>query len=1463
MSYTASYIVNSSSAQGTTDFQFTFPYIKEEHIEVYLNYSKLTQGSGSAQYQVITNVSPKLIRLNTGITSANLRVEVRRNSSLATPLVDYADGSTLTANDLDTSVLQSLYIDQELKDNQGKTVSVDEATGLPSMGESSAGNLRLTKVADPTAAQDAATKNYVDTTAEPKSAKLTELATMGQTTANALAELTEAEVQAIDGLTASTDELNKLDGVTATTAELNYVDGVTSNVQTQLDAKQPLDAELTELATMGSTTASALADLTQAEVQILDGATVSTDELNKLDGVTATTTELNHVDGVTSNVQTQLDAKQPLDAELTELATMSSGTASALADLTQAEVETLDGLTATTAELNKLDGVTATTAELNKTDGLTSTPVELNTLDGITSNTSELNKLDGVTASTTELNIVAGKSFKTSSGTLDTTSDTEIPSSKVIAAHVASSQTAIGGFTTIADEVSFPNTQPATGVVVSINNAAGVVINGSGVSTSGKRVDNTTVTINGFPSSLNGETLAAGVGLIVVSTSTANTYSYHKILTSETDVKQLSDDINDFNSRYRIAGSAPGSNNDEGDLYFDTAANKMKVYNGSAWDDVASVGSFFVNTLSGAGGSIGNSSGNFDGAAKQFTLSNPGTSAQQHIVSVNGVIQKPNAGTGVPSEGFAISGNDIIFSAAPASGSDFFIITCGSSVSIGTPSANSVNSSHIIDGSIVDGDISSSAAISEGKLDIHNAPSVGKILKYTSNGMEWGDGAYLPLAGGTLTGDTVISGSNVEFNFHDNVKAAFGTGHDFNIWHDSVADKTNFDGDVRFLGAASNIQWDKSENQLIFQSPSTGAASPKASWGSGGSSYANLNIQLTTSEALISTSHTDLALQSGNSKDINLGSSKDINFWNTSGAGNYYMRLRENSGSDQCVELYYGNTPTKRLETTSSGVNVVGALTVNGAALESSPTLTGVADGALPINKAVYLTSAGKFKAPTTTYVPKNGPTSTTGQSATTINSGAGGNIFAAFNPDSNSQSGSVDSSNGIALVGWRGHHPDGSGYVTEGTIYLTITHGGSTTLATSLITPVTLDTGTWYYASPEVEYMGDNYWFVVWTTPNATGAIKGRTVHWNGSGLDLGTENNLMSNGLAGRDMAIQRISNTRAVVFWNQGDESGGVGVDKFGYRVIDFSGSGTSRTFSGGTDTEVSSSIGTPADKHRITCAYDTTNSKIVTAVQVGNDIKYLAGAISGGTNAGTITWGSTYTLSSASAACLLYDSNDNKLIIKWKAGIPSSSGAITAAVLSTSSSNNNLSTWTTTTSSHSQGAMNGNNRESDGFVSSRSSFWFSYQNDSNSRHHILGFTVSGNTITWISSEEQIHNQNTQGGYRRMIYDSIKDRSMGFSNASSGDHLVAGQQDLHNATYTMTTANYMGFAKAAYSDGDTATIKTFGSTVTGSSLTPGSTYYAQPDGSMATTSGTGTVKAGTAINATTLFLRDHGSF
>ena len=41
--------------------------------------------------------------------------------------------------------------------------------------------------------------------------------------------------------------------------------------------------------------------------------------------------------------------------------------------------------------------------------------------------------------------------------------------------------------------------------------------------------------------------------------------------------------INTFANRYRIASSAPSTSLDQGDLYFDTAQNELKVYNGGAW----------------------------------------------------------------------------------------------------------------------------------------------------------------------------------------------------------------------------------------------------------------------------------------------------------------------------------------------------------------------------------------------------------------------------------------------------------------------------------------------------------------------------------------------------------------------------------------------------------------------------------------------------------------------------------------------------------------------------------------------------------------------------------------------------------------------------------------------------------------------------------------------------------------
>lgn len=41
--------------------------------------------------------------------------------------------------------------------------------------------------------------------------------------------------------------------------------------------------------------------------------------------------------------------------------------------------------------------------------------------------------------------------------------------------------------------------------------------------------------------------------------------------------------INDFADKYRIASSAPSSDNDDGDLYYNTTSNQLNVHDGSSW----------------------------------------------------------------------------------------------------------------------------------------------------------------------------------------------------------------------------------------------------------------------------------------------------------------------------------------------------------------------------------------------------------------------------------------------------------------------------------------------------------------------------------------------------------------------------------------------------------------------------------------------------------------------------------------------------------------------------------------------------------------------------------------------------------------------------------------------------------------------------------------------------------------
>jgi len=196
-----------------------------------------------------------------------------------------------------------------------------------------------------------------------------------------------------DGVISTTE----IDGITATAAELNILDGVTA---------------------------------TAAELNILDGVTATAAELNILDGVTATTAELNYTDGVTSNIQTQLDAKQALDANLTSFV---SAFTLPTSDGSNGQVLTTNG--SGTLSLADAGGGVLELANSNNTIRLTGSSVGHQSIDLATNNSA--------LASTNEEVIVLG--YEAASASIGTSFDQSVVIGTFAARNIQSNRNVVIG----------------------------------------------------------------------------------------------------------------------------------------------------------------------------------------------------------------------------------------------------------------------------------------------------------------------------------------------------------------------------------------------------------------------------------------------------------------------------------------------------------------------------------------------------------------------------------------------------------------------------------------------------------------------------------------------------------------------------------------------------------------------------------------------------------------------------------------------------------------------------------------------------------------------------------------------------------------------------------------------------------------------------------------------------------
>ena len=302
-----------------------------------------------------------------------------------------------------------------------------------------------------------------------------------------------------------------------------------------------------------------------------------------------------------------------------------------------------------------------------------------------------------------------------------------------------------------------------------------------------------------------------------------------------------------------------------------------------------------------------------------FTLVTSGTTnaitpaaANTLLVSVNGVIQKPNTGTSTSGiTGFIVDGSRFKTATNLSAAPDFILYQ--ESGGIGEPSDNTV---------------------SEAKLNVSNSPVNGYFLSAQSGntgGLTWAAPVATSCTGNSATATSLataraINGVNFDGTAAITVTAAAGT-LSGNTLNSSVVTSSltslgdlaglTVNGDATFTGANYNLLWDKSDNALEF------ADNAKAVFGTG----SDLQIYHNGSYSKVEdSSSSGLILRNDASADIFIQTDADVRIGKT-GSSEYYIYAK----NDAAVELYYDNS--KKFETTSTGAFITRELEIEGTAV--------------------------------------------------------------------------------------------------------------------------------------------------------------------------------------------------------------------------------------------------------------------------------------------------------------------------------------------------------------------------------------------------------------------------------------------------------------------------------------------------------------------------------------------------
>ena len=566
------YVSNGSQ----TNYSFTFPYLKTSDITVSLD---------GVETSNFTFANATTIQLNNGATppvatapASGVKIRILRETTVDNLTATFYAGSAIKSEDLNDNFTQNLFVTQEVNQRYLPT------TGGTFTGPLNLGNHKITNLGDPVDATDAVNKQTLDSTIDTAieadvlaGTDLSKTASGGQVTIN-------------HDVAGANTTINNSNGNVIQDITISAQGHVTSAGSVDLDDRYYTETEL--------------------DAGQLDNRYYTETELDagQLDNRYYTETELDA--GQLDNryyTETELDAGalDPLYFRQDSSETISSGQTWSAGDTHVATTAAIDArIIDLVDEVGGFDIVNDEQSFPDTNPGGTTGQAAVLSIKAASTNlvpsgttvtitNGNLANNANITINSVPSTIPTGFGFLVeSTTTLHTYTFHRLVPKATEVTTVASKATEIGRLGTAAavEDLSILGT---TDVVddLAILGTADVVADLNTLGTADVVADMNTLAV---PSVVN--------NIDTVATNVTNVNNVGGAIANINTVATNLTDVNNFADTYQIASSNPstradGSSLQEGDLYFNTTSDELKVYNGSTWQGgVTATGNFAVTT---------------------------------------------------------------------------------------------------------------------------------------------------------------------------------------------------------------------------------------------------------------------------------------------------------------------------------------------------------------------------------------------------------------------------------------------------------------------------------------------------------------------------------------------------------------------------------------------------------------------------------------------------------------------------------------------------------------------------------------------------------------------------------------------------------------------------------------------------------------------------------------------------